>query len=84
MKKYLKHLTIISGILTTISCNDFLDREPLDKITPEVYFNNESDLAAYSVKLYPEANFLTISPGQYGRFGSHHLSCSQIVVFPAQ
>ena len=66
MKKYLKHLTIISGILTTISCNDFLDREPLDKITPEVYFNNESDLAAYSVKLYPEANFLTISPGQYG------------------
>ena len=34
-----------SVVLT--SCNDFLDCEPLDKITPDAYFNSESDLAAY-------------------------------------
>ncbi|MFJ1261893.1 RagB/SusD family nutrient uptake outer membrane protein [Capnocytophaga canis] len=66
MKKYFKHITIVSGALLIASCNDFLDREPLDKITPEVYFNNEADLASYSIKLYPEADFSTISPGQYG------------------
>ena len=39
-----------SVVLT--SCNDFLDCEPLDKITPDAYFNSESDLAAYSIQQY--------------------------------
>lgn len=43
----------LMGILVFLSsCNDFLDREPLDKITPEAYFNNVNDLAAYSIKQY--------------------------------
>lgn len=66
MKKYFKHITLLSGVLLLSSCNDFLDREPLDKLTPEVYFNNEADLAAYSINIYPNANFSTIGPGQYG------------------
>ena len=34
------------------SCNDFLDREPLDKVIPEKFFNAESDLAAYAINNY--------------------------------
>ena len=53
MKTYIKVLTIgafIMGGLT--NCNDFLDREPLDKVTPEKFFNAESDLAAYAINNY--------------------------------
>ena len=35
-----------------VSCDDFLDREPLDTIVPEVYFTEESHLAAYTINLY--------------------------------
>lgn len=47
-------LTGGSFILT--SCNDFLDREPLDSVTPDNFFFTENDLAAYAVKHY---NFTT-------------------------
>ena len=30
----------------------FLDREPLDNVTPEAFFWSESDLAAYTIKQY--------------------------------
>src|SRR5699024_817378 len=45
-----------SVVLT--SCNDFLDCEPLDKITPDAYFNSESDLAAYSIQQYKFPSYL--------------------------
>ena len=53
----LKKNIVMLGVLlctstTFISCNDFLDCEPLDKITPEVYFNTEADLAAYTIGAY--------------------------------
>lgn len=66
MKQKFITICIVMGGLTLAGCNDFLDREPLDQITANAYFNNESDLAAYSINLYPDANFLTIPPGQYG------------------
>ena len=37
-----------------ISCNDFLDREPISDITPEQYLNEESQLAAYTAGRYKE------------------------------
>lgn len=62
--KKIKMLTIVScvGLVTFTSCNDFLDREPLDKITPVAYFTNEDDLAAYSLGCY---TFSTFEPGKY-------------------
>ena len=50
------------------SCDDFLDKEPLSKITPENYLNEESQLAAYANGLY--TNILP-SHGNwsYGTFG---------------
>ena len=35
------------------SCNDFLDREPLDEITPDNFLYTEADLASYAIALYP-------------------------------
>lgn len=57
MKKIIKYLFLLTGgsfILT--SCNDFLDREPLDSVTPDNFFFTENDLAAYAVK---HCNFTT-------------------------
>ena len=50
MKKHIKLLTIGTLLLGGLTgCNDFLDREPLDKVIPEKYFASESDLAAYTI-----------------------------------
>ncbi len=35
-------------VLGLSSCNDFLDREPLDSVTPEQYFKTDNHLAAYA------------------------------------
>lgn len=53
MRKYIKLLFVALFIATLSSCNDYLDREPLDKVTPQMYFNSADDLAAYSIKDYP-------------------------------
>lgn len=50
-------------LLAFASCNDFLDREPLDQLTPEAFFGTEGDLAAYTIKAY---DFASVQPGQYG------------------
>ena len=53
MKKHIKLLTIGTLLLGGLTgCNDFLDREPLDKVIPEKYFASESDLAAYTINAY--------------------------------
>ena len=63
MKRYIQLFTLgafLVGGLT--SCNDFLDREPLDKVTPENFFSSEEELAAYAINNY---NFETVD-GSYG------------------
>lgn len=58
----IKVVVLSLGMFAFTSCNDFLDREPLDKITPEIYFANEGDLAAYSLGCY---NFATYNPDEF-------------------
>lgn len=55
--KKISFLLATGALLSLSSCNDFLDREPLDKITPEAYFKTEGDLAAYTIKQYNFASF---------------------------
>ena len=44
MKKHIKLLTIGTLLLGGLTgCNDFLDREPLDKVIPEKYFASQRD-----------------------------------------
>jgi len=53
IKKYISVAFILSALLIgSSSCNDFLDREPLSSVTPGAYFNNESDLEAYTIAAY--------------------------------
>ena len=65
--KYISSILFSGLMLTTLTtftaCNDFLDREPEDKVTPEKFFQAESDLADYAIKYY---DFSTLNPGSYG------------------
>lgn len=47
----IKYSLVLAGFILS-SCNDFLDREPLDSVMPSQYLNTEADLAAYSINQY--------------------------------
>lgn len=49
--------------LLFMSCNDMLDRFPLDKLAPENYFNNEAELRTYTNNFY---NMLPVASTMYG------------------
>lgn len=78
MKKYIKpllnlSLIILLGTMFWACSEDFLDRQPLSSVTPQQFFNNESDLASYPINYY-----LSVFPnhGQgwstgMGRFDDH-------------
>ncbi len=73
MKKYIIYLVCI--IVGIISCDDFLDKEPLSEFTPEQYLNEETQLAAYTIARYPDillthTTYSSISKvSGYGIFG---------------
>lgn len=50
MKKY--YILSFYIALCMSSCNDFLDREPLDEITPQVYFETAEQLGTYALTQY--------------------------------
>lgn len=53
MKRYIQIMTVSALLMGGLTgCNDFLDREPLDKVTPEKFFSSEADLAAYAINNY--------------------------------
>ena len=52
MKKFIYILSVILAV-GLVGCNDFLDREPLDKVTPPMYFGTADELAAYTIRDYP-------------------------------
>ena len=64
MKKNLLYIFSLASVLC--SCNDFLDKEPLDAVPTDKYLLAESDLAAYSANLYDQLPSHT--PGQYREY----------------
>lgn len=55
MKYIMNNIVIVCmamGALSLGSCNDFLDKEPLDKVTSSAYFNSDGDLSAFAIKQY--------------------------------
>lgn len=52
IKNILIFSTLLVGSLWLVSCEDYLDREPLDKVTPDSYLTKEDQLASYSIKAY--------------------------------
>ena len=58
--------SVVATIALGTGCNKFLDRSPLDKVTPDKYLNSESDLAAYTIAAY---GFPTHEGWGVGTFG---------------
>lgn len=54
---------ILAIAFAFISCNDFLDRKPLDQITPEIYFSTSEQLGTYAITCY---NFASNTKSGYG------------------
>ena len=54
MKAIIKYIGIILGAsLLLASCEDMLDRFPLDKLSPETFLSNETEMRSYTNALYP-------------------------------
>ena len=51
------------------SCNDFLDKEPMSNVSPELYFTDASQLEAYANKIYADI-LPSHSNWSYGLFGN--------------
>ena len=51
LNKFLYLGVLSTGLLAT-SCEDFLDRAPITSITPEQYFKQDTELAAYTLNYY--------------------------------
>lgn len=47
-----KYISIICLAVSAVSCSDFLDMQPLDKVTPDAYFNEANQLGDYAIKYY--------------------------------
>ena len=64
------------------SCNDFLDREPMDAVPVEKYLLSENDLAAYTAGLYN--SLPSHQPGSYniGVFATDNNSDNQAASSP--
>ena len=48
--------TLLSGVLFLTSCNDFLNQEPLDQLSPNEYLTTESNIANigfFNLSIYP-------------------------------
>lgn len=87
MKKYIYSILLLS--LITVSCEDYLDKEPLDIITDSVVWQDPALIDAFLADLYKRVDFIELrgdgteqtslamiaSMGGEGRsFGGHHLS----------
>lgn len=65
-----KQMLGILVIGSLFACNDYLDREPQSLIIPEAYLTEESQLAAYANKLYPDILPSHSNSTGFGTFGS--------------
>jgi len=67
----------LAGGLT--SCNDFLDKEPMSNVAPELYFTDASQLEAYANKIYADI-LPSHSNWSYGLFGNDNDTDNQVGV----
>ena len=54
MKKQLVYIALLGLAAIPVSCNDFLDSEPITEVSTNVYLESENDLAAYAAKFYDD------------------------------
>lgn len=68
MKKNLIYISLFS-IFALWGCEDFLDKEPLDKLRDEIFWENETSLRAYSQDFY--SSYFTGYGQDYRIFGGY-------------
>ncbi|WP_430811001.1 MULTISPECIES: RagB/SusD family nutrient uptake outer membrane protein [unclassified Carboxylicivirga] len=76
MKLFNKYtlLSLVTVVLMS-SCNDFLDREPIDQVTPDTYLRTDADLGAYALKRY---NFTTHAGAGLGIWAGDNHTDNQV------
>lgn len=79
MKKINIFLLSISLTSLLVSCNDFLDREPMSSIPPESYFKNAEQLEAYTNNIY-ELVMPKFGGNSYGLYEGDKGTDNQVVV----
>lgn len=52
MKKYLLYIGCFFALVSTYSCDDFLDKDPLDKLTNDSYWVDETSVRTYAQDFY--------------------------------
>jgi len=67
-------------MLFLFSCNDFLNREPLSQLSPEIFFTDESQLAAYANNYY--VSILPSHLSYYGTYAWDAGTDNQAYLFP--
>ena len=77
MKKYISKISLVLAVIM-FGCNDdFLERQPLDEISNEAFWNTENDLRVYNNSLYDLArndDNVPILMGHFDGFNSHWAS----------
>lgn len=75
----IKLLLIVGLAFSFITCNDFLEQEPMSSITSDQYLNEESQLASYANGLYTD---ILPSHGNwtYGTFGDDQHTDNQAYI----
>jgi hypothetical protein len=53
MKNAIKYIVFLSATLCLASCEDLLDRFPKDKLSPETFLSNETEMRSYTNAYYP-------------------------------
>ena len=71
------NIVLIIAICSLSACDDFLDREPLSDVSPDIYFTDHTHLLAYTDRMY--AAILPNSAGNsYGIYANDQGTDNQI------
>lgn len=74
-----KIILIVGFFIGSISCDDFLDKEPMSNISPEKYYSSASQLDAILMDLYPHI-LSSHSNWSYGIYGNDNGTDNQVGV----
>lgn len=78
MKKIFSTALAVVAALGFTSCNDFLNQQPEDKLIPETFFNNPSNLLAYTLNFYTVLPSHSSNVYQLGTFSSDNGTDNQV------
>lgn len=78
MNKYIKTLFIGASVVGLTACNDFLDEQPVDSLTPQNYFKEASLLQAYIQNFYTWLPSHSDAGYELGTFSSDNGTDNQV------